>query len=378
MLIKHVTFTYSLLLLLLNTSPLAAENLVPSTVYAQTDAAIGGITYTTNHRFIFSYHPFYKPSIKVGERLENGDILPFPNAQMQRSHNKDGSLKNPAKYLNWVLGIRADGQGNVWILDSGQAYPRITPKLISWNAINNTLNKIIYLPATIVISESQLNDLAISNKYHSIVIADEGIADGPNGNKAALIVVNTQTGVSRRVLQGHDSVLPDYSMPIIIDEGTSTEKKIEVFIGADGIVLDNAQKWLYFAPLNKKYVYRIMMADITNEQLTNEQIGEKVERYATKPNNGGLSIDANNNLYLTIVGERRIGVIDAKTRQYRDYTYHKEMVWPDGVSIGPDGYMYTGAAQLPLSAPFNDGKAQNTAPYSIFRFKPLAEGVIGR
>jgi len=78
------------------------------------------------------------------------------------------------------------------------------------------------------------------------------------------------------------------------------------------------------------------------------------------------------------VGERTVGVIDAKTRTYRDYAYDKNMIWPDGVSIGPEGYMYTGAAQLPLSAQLNNGNAENKAPYYIFRFKPLAEGVIGR
>lgn len=364
--------------ILVSSTVMAEPETVKSEIYAQTDAAVGGITYTQNKRFIFSYHPFYNPKVKVGELLKNGDVVPFPNAQMQNAYKSDGSLKNPADYLNWVLGVRADDTGNVWILDSGQAVPRTTPKLIAWDAISNKLNKIIYLPSPISLPQSQLNDLAISSKYHTLVIADEGIADGANGKEAALIVVNTQTGASRRVLQGHDSALPDYSMPIIIDKGTSEQKQLDAFIGADGIVLDNAQQWLYFAPLNKKYVYRIKMADIANEQLTDKQIGERVEQYAQKPVNGGLSIDADNNLYLTIVGERTVGVIDAKTRQYRDYTYDKEMIWPDGVSIGPEGYMYTGAAQLPLSAQLNNGKAENKAPYYIFRFKPLAEGVIGR
>jgi sugar lactone lactonase YvrE len=355
-----------------------ANDTVPAEVYAQTDGAVGGITYTQNKRFIFSYHPFYNPKVKVGELLKSGDVVPFPNAQMQTPYKSDGSLKNPANYLNWVLGVRADGRGNVWILDSGQAQPRITPKLIAWDVLNNKLNKIIYLPSPISVAQSQLNDLAISSKYNTLVIADEGIADGGNGKQAALIIVNTKTGKSRRVLQGHESALPDYTMPIIIDEGTDNQKQLNAFIGADGIVLDNAQQWLYFAPLNKKYVYRIKMADIANEQLTDKQLGERVEQYAQKPVNGGLSIDADDNLYLTIVGERTVGIIDAKTRTYRDYTYDKNMIWPDGVSIGPEGYMYTGAAQLPLSAQLNNGNAQNKAPYYIFRFKPLAEGVIGR
>ncbi|MCK8133233.1 hypothetical protein [Pseudoalteromonas sp. 2CM28B] len=47
-----------------------ANDTVPAEVYAQTDGAVGGITYTQNKRFIFSYHPFYNPKVKVGELLK--------------------------------------------------------------------------------------------------------------------------------------------------------------------------------------------------------------------------------------------------------------------------------------------------------------------
>lgn len=347
-------------------------------VYAEVDGAVGGITYTQNKRFIFSYHPFFNPDVKVAELLKNGKTRAFPNDEMQHAYDSNGNLKNQSDYLNWVLGVRADGRGKVWILDSGQAEPRTTPKLVAWDVTHDRLSQIIYLPEPISLAESQLNDLAISHKYQRIVIADEGIGQGPNGDKAALVVVNTETGASRRILQGTESVLPDYSMPIISDEGLDTHKQIDAFIGADGIVLDNAEKWLYFAPLNKQYVYRIAMADIANDALSDKQLAEKVQRYAEKPNNGGLSIDADDNLYLTIVGGRKVGVIPADTREYRDFAADKDMIWPDGVSIGPDGYMYTGAAQLPLSAAFNDGVGSNKAPYLIYKFKPLAEGVVGR
>lgn len=361
----------------LSASVLAGDT-VKSKIYAEVDGAVGGITYTKNERFIFSYHPFYNPNVKVGELLKNGKTIPFPNAAMQLAYKADGSLKNPSDYLNWVLGIRADGEGIVWILDSGQAEPRITPKLVAWNALNNTLDRIIYLPSPISLPESQHNDLAISHQFNMIVIADEGIGNGPKGDKAALVTVDLNTGVSRRVLQGHESVLPDFTLPIIMDAGTSQQKQMDVFIGADGIVLDRKEEWLYFAPLNKKYVYRIKMADIANTALSENELGNKVEQYAEKPNNGGLSIDENDNLYLTIVGERKIGVIPAATRKYRDYTSDQKMIWPDGVSVGPNGDMYTGAAQLPLSAPLNNGVAENKPPYLIYQFKPIAKGVLGR
>ncbi|AAN55008.1 L-dopachrome tautomerase-related protein [Shewanella oneidensis] len=346
-------------------------------VYATLDGAVGGISFTSSDRLIFSYHPFYQPKVKVGELLADGKVKPFPNSNWQQCHDPQGKPKDPNTCLNWVLGLRTDDRDRVWLLDSGQAEPRIEPKLVAWDTRKNQLDRIIPLPFPVSIPESQHNDFVISNRHQAIVIADEAIATGPVGDKAALVVVDLTTGESRRVLQGDSSVMPDLQRPLIIDSTSANPKRIEVFVGADGIALDSAQHWLYFAPMNKDKVYRVAMADLLNPDLSPQALSAKVEEYADKPNNGGLSIDSADNLYLTEVGERAIGIIPATGRQYQTYVYDERMVWPDGVSFGKDGYLYSGAAQLPLSGALNNGKAENRAPYYIFRFKPLAAGVPG-
>lgn len=273
-----------------------------------------------------------------------------------------------------MLGLHTDAKGILWLLDSGQAEPRITPKLVGWNTHKNQLERIIPIPAPASIPESQHNDFVVDLKHQVIVIADEAIATGPVGDKAALVVVDLKTGGSRRLLQGHDSVMPDINRPITVDEGKPGAKAIKVYVGVDGIALDHKSEWLYFAPLNKGKMFRIKMKDLLNAGLSAEQLGTKVETYADKPNNGGLSIDRKSNLYLTEVGERAVGIIPADTRKYRRFAAAADMVWPDGVIYAQDGYMYTGAAQLPLAAPLNDGKAENKPPYLVYRFRPLAPG----
>jgi hypothetical protein len=54
------------------------------------------------------------------------------------------------------------------------------------------------------------------------------------------------------------------------------------------------------------------------------------------------------------------------------------MVWPDGISYSPDGYMYVSASQVSAAAMFHGGKAENKTPYLIYRFKPLAAGIVSR
>lgn len=275
-------------------------------VYATLDGAVGGISFTSSDRLIFSYHPFYQPKVKVGELLADGKVKPFPNSNWQQCHDPQGKPKDPNTCLNWVLGLRTDDRDRVWLLDSGQAEPRIEPKLVAWDTRKNQLDRIIPLPFPVSIPESQHNDFVISNRHQAIVIADEAIATGPVGDKAALVVVDLTTGESRRVLQGDSSVMPDLQRPLIIDSTSANPKRIEVFVGADGIALDSAQHWLYFAPMNKDKVYRVAMADLLNPDLSPQALSAKVEEYADKPNNGGLSIDSADNLYLTEVDRKSV------------------------------------------------------------------------
>ena len=96
-------------------------------------------------------------------------------------------------------------------------------------------------------------------------------------------------------------------------------------VGVDGITVDLVFEWLYFAPLNGSRVYRIKLDDIANVQLTDVELGNRVEEYAHKPNNGGLGIDRDGNLYLTAVEGTTVGVISATDRKYREYAGHPEM-----------------------------------------------------
>ena len=166
--------------------------------------------------------------------------------------------------------------------------------------------------------------------------------------------------------------------PIKWDQGQRTAGTFKLGVGVDGIALDSKSEWLYYGPLSSYKIYRIRMTDLLDKSLTPAQLGAKVETYADKPFNGGLSIDTRNNLYLTEVGERAIGVIPADTRKYYRIVTAPGMVWPDGVTFNSDGYMYTGAAQLTLTNVLQaDGVGKNKPPYLVYRFRPLAPGTPG-
>lgn len=348
-----------------------AQKTVKPERYAEVPYAVGNIAYNKKGELVFSNHPFFAPEIRVmSYDAKTGKSHPFPNAKWNSRRAEDDH------YLDDVLGIRNDSKGVVWMLDMGLK-SNITPKLVGWNTSTNQLERIYYIPSPASISTSQLNDFVIDESRGIAVIADEDIGNGGSGNRAALVILNLHNGTCYRVLEGDSSTVPE-KIPIISDGKPLNIPGTEnpILVGADGITLDRKGEWLYFAPLNGTKVYRIRMDDLL--QKDRQAISSKVEIYSEKQNNGGISIDAAGNLYLTYVGDKAVAVVPASDRKPYIYAFDEAMVWPDGTSYNKDGYMYVSAAQLPLAAVFNNGTDLTRKPFLIFRFKPLSNGIFGR
>ena len=362
-------------------APYVAGDLVAEKV-AELPAGVGNIAFTPNGEIIYSHHPFYGNEVAVAKMDADGkNFTPYPSAEWNAP--KDGS----EEYLDTVLGIRGDSDGIIWMSDMMHG-DRKTPKLVGWNSNTNMLEQIIPIPAPATLPcnaescASQLNDFVMDSKRGMFYLSDEGIGPGGDGSRAALVIVDRVTDKARRVLEGHETTIPA-DVPIIIDgqpltfpNGTN-DTHTPILVGADGITADLEFEYLYYAPLNGGWVYRVKIDDLVDEGLTDVQLGQKVEKYAVKPNAGGFSMDADNNLYFTAVESTYVGIIPADTRRFRAFASHPELQWPDGVSYSPDGNMYVSAAQLGQLPPFNDGTNYSSAPYYIFKFQPASESRIG-
>src|SRR6267142_2105134 len=320
------------------------SNTVTAEIFARLPQSVGNVAFTPDNQVIFSHQPFYSPDVRVAKLTSATTFEPFPNAEWNTP------LKGSDQYLDNVLGLRSDENGVVWMIDMGFR-THITPKLVGWNTHANRLERIYYMPEPVTRSGSQPQD------------------------------IDMNSGRARRVLEGDKSTVPE-NVPITVDGNDLTVpgkdgKPTIIKVGCDGITMDAKAEWLYYAPLSGRSLYRIRVADLNDESLSSTQLSAKVERYSDKPNNGGLSIDFAGNIYLTAVETKSIGVI-TPDRKYRTLTSDAEMVWPDGISYSPDGHMYVSASQVSAAAMFHGGKAENKTPYLIYRFKPLAAGIISR
>ncbi len=338
-------------------------------IVAKLDKGPGNVTVTGNGRIIMSLHQFYSPELTVVEIDKDKKLMPFPNDELSH-HESQSTLK-----LDSVLGIRSDKHGIVWMLDNGLR-STTTPKLVGWDTKTNKPHKIIKLPLPVSASNSFVNDFAVDTTRNLIFISDPA-----GGANAAIIVVNLETGVARRVLEGHKSVIPE-NIDLIIDNTPvqmkdKTGKLFRPHLGINPITEDLGNEWVYFGPMNGLSLYRIKANDLADEKLDADILANRVQRYSDKPICDGITIDEANNIYLGDLAENAVGVITAD-RKYRRLVQGPELSWVDSLSFGPEGKLYAVVNRLHQSETLNGGVSESKPPYYLIEIKPLAAGLPGR
>jgi sugar lactone lactonase YvrE len=175
--------------------------------------------------------------------------------------------------------------------------------------------------------------------------------------------------------------MPD-NIPLTIDGRVLSftmpdSARLKLLIGVNPIALDSTDEWLYYAPMNGKSLYRIRTTDLLDTGLTDEQMGQRVERFSDKPLCDGLSIDNSGNIYVSDLQSNSLGVV-TPDRQFKKLITDPRISWVESFSYAPDGYLYFVSSRIHLSAPLNEGKNQASPPFHVLRMKPLAPGVVGR
>ena len=325
----------------------------------------GNIAITPQGKLIMSQHQFFGAPLRIVEVMDNESVVAFPNQAWSSKPNYNGVG------LHTVLGLRSDENGVVWMLDrsSGNGQPG---KIVAWDTINDKLYQVIYIPQPIIKDSPFLNDLAVDLEHNAIYITDTA-----GGNDSALIVVDLNTGFSRRVLEGDRSTSPE-DIEMVIDNRTITVAGEPAQIGVNPITVDPDNQWVYYAPMSGRSLYRIATADLLDESLSPKELSSKVQRYGDKPICDGITVDGAGNVYITSITDNAIGVVD-KSGKYRTlYQDDKLLRWTDGMAFSTDNYVYVTVNQLHNSPPLNNGENAAQTPFYLVRFPALASGKVGR
>ena len=338
-----------------------------ATVYASTDTPLGNGAFTADGRLVVSHHPMYETFHRVSVFQPDGSLAPFPNERWNTPREGD------SEWLDAVLGLHDDSQGRVWLADMGTRL-KSRPKFVVWDTRRDALDRVIEIPSAALTRYSEPNDFVVDEARGKIYIADEGAGGGGDGSRAAIIVMDVATGEGRRRLEGQDGIQAENS-PLVIDgrEVLRMEEdgsRAPLRVGVDGIGMDGAGEWLYLSPLTGRTLWRLRVDDLLDDALNDDALAQRLERYAPKPNSGGLYVHDNGDIYLTAIESSAVGRIRASDRGYEEAVSSPKMFWPDGLMRGPDGALYCVASQLPRSPALADPNVAPELPFEVFRFEP--------
>ena len=323
----------------------------------------GNISVSDDGRVFFTFHPEAKPDIKVAE-LVDGKAVPYPNEAFQTG---DGEYK----YFRNVLSVRVDRYNRLWTLDNGH-HGFDAARLLAFDLeTGQVVHEHVFAPGNAGLG-SHLNDFQIAPNGRTIYIADASFF----AKTPAILVYDVSTKRAKRRIENHPSVDPEYYLPVVQGRSMEAFGLVAIRPGVDSIVLDSRGEWLYFAPITNNHMYRVRAEDLRDPKLSNAALAERIEVYAEKTMSDGLSIDIQDNIYISDLEHSAILRL-SPDKQLTTLIKDEKLRWPDGFSFGPDGWLYVTCSSLHEVIGRSAANVREHAPYQIYRFKPGPLGYPG-
>ncbi|MCD8350988.1 MAG: major royal jelly family protein [Planctomycetaceae bacterium] len=329
-----------------------------------------GVTVSETGR-IFMCYPDWgdKRDFSVSE-IVDGEEKAYPNTNVNAM-----SGGSPAERFISVQSVVADGTGILWVLDT--AAPSFSKpleggaKLVAVDLKTDTVKRTYQFPDDVVLETTYLNDVRVdyrAGKGGIAYITDSSIY-GPGG----IIVVDLDSGKSWRRLNGDKTTMPDKSFlgkveGRVLMNRPADGKPTPVLLGTDGIALSPDGKTLYYCPLSSRHLYSIATKMILDDSVPEDKLGEHVKDWGEKGASDGLMTDANGIVYAGDYENNGIRAIKPDGTM-ETVVHDPRALWPDTLSIGPDGNLYFTANQLHRQAGYSGGKDYREKPYSLFRVK---------
>ena len=342
----------------LSTEPLYSENALE--IAATMDMPLGNPAVSADGRLFLNLHPLAQPQgAKVFEWV-NGKAVPFPDEAFQ------SNFKN-------ALGMFIDRQNRLWILDYAATSATNTRLL----AFDLDTNEVVY-DHTFGEEGTNLNDLQVSPDGNTVYFSAPGLLFL---RTPAIVVHDIQSGETRRLLEGHHSVLPENWIVKSDNKPLWMVPGLILFrLGVDGIALSKDGEWLYYGGITNDGLYGVRTNDLLNENLSTDELSNRVEYIGQKPLSDGFSADLEGNIYITDVEHH--GIARMSPDGILQTLVHDERVrWADGISFGPENYIYFTDSDIPSILgsliPWSGLNLVENGPYHIFRFQSDKPGIAG-
>jgi sugar lactone lactonase YvrE len=368
-----------------------------------------GLAISSSGRFFVSYtRGTY--SFTLGEAVNKTAETPYPSAELNLpisqlntswngipfgSNNSTGLISVQALYITPENARRPE---TLWVVDTGRptvldgnGMPSMPyaqpggPKILGINLGNDSVYATYTFPASVHFPDSYMNDIRFDLRPN-LTSSGAGIAyivDSSDEGRPGFIMLDLGTGESWRRLTQHPSVLrvdrdvPSYQgMPFYQRSiGTPIQTLRE---GLDGIQVSPDGERVYYSALTSTYLYSVptknLRSRVSDDPLAEIEAANNVTNHGQRGGNAnGFEGDTNGLIYQLIPEHNAVYAYNPETLQTEPFVRDPRIIWPDGASIGEDGYMYLNINQLPYQPNWNEGVDKRTYPGVVVRCK-LANG----
>jgi len=304
-------------------------------------------------RVFFTVHPESRPDTFKLMELIDGAALPYPSNKLQEK-------------LITPLGLFTDHFNRLWIIDHGN-HGFDGARLLAIDLATNDYISEYTFPEEVGKKLSFFNDLSVSPDGKYVAVANVSFF----GKKPSLAIYNTETAESKNLLESHESMRHEGYMPVTpIKKMRFFGGVADLLTGIDGIDFSRDGKYIYWAPMGSSGLYRIPTKVAVDFSKTEEQLAAAVERVADKPLSDGIRTDDQGNVYITDVEHQGVYVVSPSGKG-ETLIKDDRVQWADGLSLGGDDYFYLIDSEIPNQMMQSQEHVRASAPYHLFRFKPL-------
>jgi hypothetical protein len=296
---------------------------------------------------IFVNYPRWSPGvdISVAELVSPDSAVPYPDQQW----NSWSPESSPENSLVCVQSVYIDKNNFLWILDPANPFFQgVIPggaKLLKVDLKTNQVIQKYFFNIGISPRGSYLNDIRVDTDRNIGYMTDSGLG--------AIIVIDFDTGKSRRLLNTHPSAKAE-DITLTIEE-----QSLNLKVHSDGLALDPQDEYLYYQALTGRNLYRIRTEFLRNQEMKPDELAEKVEWVIESGASDAIEFDSKGNLYLTSIEMNAIRKY-TPAGNIETVVADERLKWPDSFSILPNGAVYVTTSQLHLGSNPPD-------PYKIYK-----------
>ena len=339
-------------------------------VRAFPDRQLTGVGVMSNGR-IFVNFPRWSDDVdlSVAEILPGGYLEPFPDKTWNRWD--DDARRRPGEHFVCVQSVITDERDHVWVLDPANPQFRGVvpggPKLVHIDPSTGEVVRVYRFDAEIAPEKSYLNDVRIDLPARRAYITDSGLG--------ALVVVNLESGESRRLLEEHPAMHAEEGVVPTIGGVALRDREGNVpQIHADGVAIDRAMNRVYVHALTAKRLYSLPTSVLDDFATSRDAVAAAVRDHGPTDITDGMLCDAKGRGYHTALEHDAITVWHGDVGRMETIVSDPRLAWPDSLDWGGDGSLYVTTSLIHRTPRFA-GPDARTQPFALWRIRWVdAEG----